>query len=249
MAPSGVIAHWRGRRALQLIRAECSSNGSSRSHRALEATPQPSSIFPFVILLRLATPALKLGLIGSLRPSVWLRTQVQPAIEFVSGKEGLRPRFPVFVSGFAVVCSMALRVHVFVEYVDKVLTEVHDFIGYPMLVQVFIEFAFWDTLKFACAPGLSGGRGEMAMAVASSARLAFFVVRSAPVVCRSPDAFPFWSLYSDGPLSSRPQPLGSGGDVAPCEDTRRTLTVRLISVHHVLLQGGFYFLCRWDPLA
>ena len=35
MAPGGVIAHQRGRRALQLIRAECSSNGSWRSHSAL----------------------------------------------------------------------------------------------------------------------------------------------------------------------------------------------------------------------
>ena len=48
---------------------------------------------------------------------------------------------------------------------------------------------------------------EMAMAVASSARLACFVVQSAPVVRRTPDTFPFWSLCSDGPLSSRPQPL------------------------------------------
>ena len=58
------------------------------------------------------------------------------------------------------------------------------------------------------------------MAVASSARLAFF--RGAVCACCTPytDAFPFCSLYSDGPLSSRPQPLGSGGDVAPCEDTR-----------------------------
>ena len=60
----------------------------------------------------------------------------------------------------------------------------------------------------------------MAMAVASSARLAYFVVQSAPVVRRTPDTFPFCSLYRDGPSSSRPQPLGSGGDVAPCEDTR-----------------------------
>ena len=28
------------------------------------------------------------------------------------------------------------------------------------------------------------------------------------------------SLYSDSPLSSWPQPLGSGGDATPCEDTR-----------------------------
>ena len=40
-----------------------------------------------------------------------------------------------------------------------------------------------------------------------------------PVVRRTSDIFP-WSLHSDGPLSSRPQPLGSGGDAAPCEDTR-----------------------------
>ena len=30
----------------------------------------------------------------------------------------------------------------------------------------------------------------------------------------------FWSLYSDGPLSSRPRPLESVGDDTPCEDTR-----------------------------
>ena len=29
-----------------------------------------------------------------------------------------------------------------------------------------------------------------------------------------------WSLCSDSPVSSRPQPLGSVGDDTPCEDTR-----------------------------
>ena len=29
------------------------------------------------------------------------------------------------------------------------------------------------------------------------------------------------SLYSSGPWSCRPQPLGSGGDATPCEDTRQ----------------------------
>ena len=63
----------------------------------------------------------------------------------------------------------------------------------------------------------------MAMAVASSARLAF--LRGAVCACCMPytRCFPFWSLYSDGPMSSRPQPLGRGGDVAPCEDTREDL--------------------------
>ena len=174
----------------------CLSNGSSRSHRALEGSSLPSCSFLFVILLRLATPALRLGVFGSLRPSVSycstsLRTQARPAIEFVSGKEGLRPRIAVFGSWY---CSLR--------------------------VQVFLEFVYWDTLNFGSAPGLSGGRGEMAMAVASSARLAF--LRGAVCACCMPytRCFPFWSLYSDGPMSSRPQPLGRGGDVAPCEDTR-----------------------------
>ena len=59
-----------------------------------------------------------------------------------------------------------------------------------------------------------------------------------PVVRRIQDAVP-WSLYSDGPLSSRPQPLGSGGDADPCEDTRKDFGLSF-SCHHVLLQGGFF---------
>ena len=171
MAPAGAIAHsW---------------------HHLCPRASSPS----FSTLVSPLGP-LGLGLLGRCDPrsfifSSTLRTQVRPAIEFVSGKEGLRPRIAVFVS-----CYFCLR------------------------VLVFLEFVYWLFLKFVSAPGLSGGRGEMAMAVASSARLAYFVVQSAPVVRRTPDTFPFWSLYSDGPLSSRPQPLGRGGDVAPCEDTR-----------------------------
>ena len=33
------------------------------------------------------------------------------------------------------------------------------------------------------------------------------------------DTFP-WSLCSDSPMSSWPQPLGRVGDDTPCEDTR-----------------------------
>ena len=47
-----------------------------------------------------------------------------------------------------------------------------------------------------------------------------------PAVRRISDILP-WSLYSDGPLSSRPQPLGSGGDAAPCEDTREDFGLSL----------------------
>ena len=48
----------------------------------------------------------------------------------------------------------------------------------------------------------------------------------APVARRISDVFPL-SLYSDGPLSSRPQPLGRGGDAAPCEDTREEFGLSL----------------------
>ena len=91
------------------------------------------------------------------------------------------------------------------------------------LVFVPFKFVYWLFLKIASAPGPFGGRGEMAMAVASSARLAF--LRGAVCACCMPytRCFPFWSLYSDGPMSSRPQPWGRGGDVAPCEDTREDL--------------------------
>ena len=41
-----------------------------------------------------------------------------------------------------------------------------------------------------------------------------------PLVVRSASDILPCSLYSDGSLSSRPQPLGSGGDVTSCEGTR-----------------------------
>ena len=73
-----------------------------------------------------------------------LRMQVRPAIEFASGKEGLRPLF-LLVGGLFT----------------------------TPLVFVPFTFVYRDTLKFTSAPGPFGGGGEMAMAVASSARFAF----------------------------------------------------------------------------
>ena len=57
---------------------------------------------------------------------------------------------------------------------------------------------------------------------------------SAPPRCllwrHTTDTFP-WSLCSDSPMSSRPQPLGSVGDDTPCEDTREDvgLSVEVLS--------------------
>ena len=53
--------------------------------------------------------------------------------------------------------------------------------GVTIRVFVFFKFVYRDTLKLASAPGPFGGRGEMAMAVASSARLAF--LRGAVCAC------------------------------------------------------------------
>ena len=45
MGPGGLFSHWRSRRALQLIRAECSLNGSWRSHPALAGSSRtPASV-------------------------------------------------------------------------------------------------------------------------------------------------------------------------------------------------------------
>ena len=73
-----------------------------------------------------------------------LRTQVRPAIEFVSGRKAC-----VHFSGWM------------------------TFYCATPLVFVPFKFVYRDTLKIASAPGPFGCRGEMAMAVASSARLAF----------------------------------------------------------------------------
>ena len=67
----------------------------AHSKRHLNPRASSFSCFSF-FLLRLATPALRLGVISG--SWLWLtvfsttlRTQARPAIEFVSGKEGLRP--------------------------------------------------------------------------------------------------------------------------------------------------------------
>ena len=69
---------------------------------------------------------------------------------FLLARGNVRRLMYCWLSGITVICRLTLR------------------------VQVFIEIVYWTSLKFAITPGLSGGRGKMAMAVASSARLAFF---------------------------------------------------------------------------
>ena len=127
-------------------------NGSSRSHRALEGSSLPSSIVPFSVLLRRSTLALRLGGSGS-----WQRSEFYVFLRRYGRRSGqpssssLARRACVHYSGWlAVYCTTPL-------------------------VLVFFKFVYWDTLKFVRAPGPFGGRGEMAMAVASSARLAFLL--------------------------------------------------------------------------
>ena len=104
---------------------------------------------------------------GVLFISTTLRTQVRPAIEFVSHKEGLRPRIAVFVSSY-----FSLQVH------------------------VFLEFGYWDTLKFASAPGSFGGIEERWQ----WRSLRPLALPSFVVLHVTPDAFPYlvpvqrWSI-------------------------------------------------------
>ena len=78
-------------------------------------------------------------------------------------------------------------------------------------VHAVLEYMDIDALNFAKAPsshrGAEGRWRCLRLLVASFSDVLHQMV--------SP-----WSLYSDSSLSSRPQPLGSDGDVTPCEDTR-----------------------------
>ena len=53
------------------------------------------------------------------------------------------------------------------------------------------------------------------------------------------------SVYSCSPWSSQPQPLGSGGDTTPCEDTRGDHELSFNSTQQVLLQC-VVFKCRCE---
>ena len=128
---------------------------------------------------------------GVLFISTTLRTQVRPAIEFVSGKEGLRPLFwllGVLLCGVSGIRAPQVRLLALPEFRKR---------PWPLRR----PRGDGNGGRFVRSPCLPSWRG----------------LRPSYV---TPDAFPFWSLYSDGPLSSRPQPLGSVGDDTPCEDTR-----------------------------
>ena len=80
-------------------------------------------------------------------------------------------------------------------------------------VQVLMDFLAVFTLKYIKASGPSGDRGGWPW-------------RASPVVpsLRRISGIVLWSLHvvqSCGPWSCWPQPLGSGGDATPCEDTRQ----------------------------
>ena len=87
MAPGGVIAHWRSHRALELTVAP-----TLRAFRLLML------LLSYFILLRLATPALRLGVIAG----SWLRSEANV--------------LPYGSAGFTVVRRITLRVQVFLEF-------------------------------------------------------------------------------------------------------------------------------------
>ena len=81
-------------------------------------------------------------------------------------------------------------------------------------VHVFLEYLATDALKYSRAPDPARGRGDTPrwglMADGGVCRLLYDVYQTLSL----------WSLRSDSPTSSQPQPLGSVGDDTPCEDTR-----------------------------
>ena len=100
---------------------------------------------------------------------------------------------------------------------------------------VFLKYIFTDALNFEKAPRSHRG------AEGTWRWLRLLVVL---FLRRTSDAVP-WSLYSDSPLSSRPQPRESGGDTTPCEDTRGDHELSFNFSHQVLLQC-VVFKCRCE---
>ena len=127
------------------------------------------------------------GVLGNSTP---LRTQVRPAIEFVSGKEGLRPLFRL-VGGllYDAIGIRTLQVRL---------------PGHPE-----VRKRPWP-LRGSRGDG-NGGRFVRSPCLPSWRGLRHYALHQMLSFC---------SLYSNIPLSSRPQPLGSVGDDTPCEDTR-----------------------------
>ena len=156
-------------RQWHFIRAERSSNGSCRSHRALEASSLPSCFCSSFSSSVAPLWPLGLGILGPWqRSESYLFLRRYGRISGQPSSSSLARRACVHYSG----CSAF----------------------YCMAYLVFVPFKFVYSLflKFARAPGLSGGRGEMAMAVASSARLA--LIRGAVCACCTPYTrhFPFF---------------------------------------------------------
>ena len=79
-----------------------------------------------------------------------------------------------------------------------------------LLLRFFFKFAYCLISKYIEAPDHLGSR-EMAMAMVAWLHVSDVHQMFSLLL----------SLYSSGPWSCRPQPLGSGGDATPCEDTRQ----------------------------
>ena len=137
----------------------------------------------------------------------------------------------VYTAAEAVFCLWGLGLVCALVPVQMVALKCKHAVLWWLLVRVFLEFVHWDTLMFAIAPGLSGGRGEMAMAVASPARRALFLHST-------PDAVPLVPVQ----LQSMELPATTVGEWWRHHSLRRhkggPWTVRIISCRHVL-QGGF----------
>ena len=189
--------------------------GAIAHSRAL-LCPRASTLSPF--LLRRSTLALRLGGSGS-----WQRSEFYAFLRRYGRRSGqpssssLARRACVHYSG----CSA--------------------FYCTTPLVLVPFKFVYQDTLKFASAPGPFGGRGEMAMAVASSARLAFLVARCAPRRSTS-DAvllFPVQQQSIELPATT----------VGACRRRHCLRDCSFNSCSPRIVAGWFFILCRRDPLA
>ena len=167
----------------------------------LEGSSLPSCFDLFVILPRLATPALRLGVIGSLRPSVLFLLRRYGRRSGQPSSSSLARRACVHVLPFSLVLLLfAVR-----RYVTGTRLLRVRLLGHPELRE-----GPWP-LRRPRGDG-NGGRFVRLPCLFSWRGLRLYAVHQMLFL---------QSLYSYGPWSCRPQPLGSGGDATPCEDPRQ----------------------------
>ena len=199
--PAGAIAHWRPH-----LRPRASFLSFSSFVSPLRPLPPPSSFFPFVFLLRLATPALRLGVLAG----SWQRSEPYVLLRRYGRRSGqpssspLARRACVHVLPFSLVLLFLCRTTFTGTSIPRV-----RLLGHPD-----VRNRKWP-LRGSRRDG-NGGRFARSLCPFLTQ-----YTRCCPLGPCTDAVHGAFNFSDHRQWSRRPQPLGSGGDATPCEDPRQ----------------------------